>query len=145
MSYWVWNSDKDFTELQDQMNELFSEFVFRVQDESDMSGAWMPSVDIYEQENEITLVADLSGVERENIRIKVEGEKLILYGIRNFGKEFSKERYYRIELVYGKFWRSFILECEIDKKNINAELKDGVLTISLPKLNRAQCIGIEAS
>jgi len=141
MSYWIWNTDNDFVGLQNQISNMFKEFIFNSQD-TDGDGVWIPPIDVYEAEDSIILVGDLPGVDQKDLRIQVENDKLVLFGMRTFGEEISRERYYRVEVVYGKFWRSFTLGCEMDRKKIKANLSDGVLTISLPKASKTQFIEV---
>ncbi len=110
--------------LQDTMSRLLSEPSAR---------PWTPSVDVLETENEILLKADLPGVEMKDIDIRMEGGTLTLKGERRFEEEEQGKGYHRIERGYGNFVRCFSLPESVDAEKVNADYKDGVLTISLPK------------
>ncbi len=97
------------------------------------SGSWVPPVDIYETENEVVIKAEVPGVAQKDIEIKVEDDTLVIKGEKKFERDMEKETYHRAERVYGKFQRSFILPKSIEKDKIKATLKQGVLTIVLPK------------
>ena len=91
-----------------------------------------PAVDISETSQAYLIKAELAGVKREDIQVKVEGGQLRLSGERKFDNEVKKEQYHRIERSYGSFSRSFSLPATVDSTRIAAEFKNGVLTIRLP-------------
>ncbi len=94
---------------------------------------WVPSVDILEKEGNIVLRAELPGMTEKEIELKIEGDTLILKGERKMESEDKKSNYHRIERSYGSFTRSFRLPDTVDSEKINADYKNGVLTITLPK------------
>ena len=98
----------------------------------------MPAVDIYETEHDLTLKAELPGVDPKDIEARVEDGTLYLKGERKFEKESKKENYHRIERTYGSFMRSFALPTSVDADKVSAEYKDGVLTLTLPKKEEAK-------
>jgi HSP20 family protein len=126
---------KDLFSLQERMNRLFEDSLLRSQaGEEDLTlGAWTPAVDIYEQPERIVLRADLPGVQPDQIQLKVENNMLTLSGERHFEKNVRKENYHRIERQYGSFVRSFSLPSSVDAEKIQADHRDGVLEITLPK------------
>ena len=80
---------------------------------------------------------------RENVRVTVENGKLSLSGQRTFEKEEENKKYHRVERFYGSFARSFNLPENADSEKVEAEYKDGVLRIHLPKLEKAKPRQIE--
>lgn len=102
----------------------------------------VPPVDVFEDANGITLLADLPGVSRERLGVRVDGETLTIEGTADVsGPE-------RLELVYGEarvpaYRREFTLSRELDAARIDAELKDGVLRLSIPKAEEARPRRIE--
>jgi len=118
----------DFTSgvrlFQDTVNRLLSEPSAR---------PWTPSVDILETENEILLRADIPGVEMKDIDIRIENNTLTLKGERKFEQEETGKGYHRIERGYGTFVRCFSMPDSVDPEKVNADYKDGVLTVTLPK------------
>jgi HSP20 family protein len=100
--------------------------------------AWAPAVDIYENENNIVLKAELPGVDPKDVEVRVEDNTLYLKGERKFEKETKEENYHRIERSYGSFARSFTLPNSIDAEKVAAEYKDGLLTLTLPKREEAK-------
>ena len=129
-----WDPYRDMITLRDRMNRLFEDMSTPKGEEKDiMPGAWAPSVDIYENENEVVLAAEIPGVDEQDVEIKVEDNNLTLRGERKFEKETKEENYHRIERSYGSFARRFALPNSIDAEKVAAEYKDGLLTLTLPK------------
>ncbi|MBE3126632.1 MAG: Hsp20/alpha crystallin family protein [Acidobacteria bacterium] len=129
-----WDPTRDIVALRDRMNRLFEDMSGPKSEEKNiMAGAWAPSVDIYENENEVVLAAEIPGVDEKDVEIKVEDNTLTLRGERRFEKETKEENYHRIERSYGSFFRSFALPSYIDQDHIEAEHENGVLKIRMPK------------
>ena len=95
--------------------------------------AWNPSVDIFENDNEVVIKAELPGMNAKDIEVRLENNLLLLKGERHFEKEAKEENYHRIEREYGTFSRSFSLPTAVDGDKVTAEYKDGVLKVVLPK------------
>lgn len=97
----------------------------------------VPPVDVFEDESSITLLADLPGVAREQLHVRVDGENLVLEATANTaGPE-------NMELVYGElqcpaYRRQFTLSRELDTQRIEAQLRDGVLRLTIPKAEEAR-------
>ncbi len=131
MAIQKWDPFKELTNLKTQMDKIFESLMGSSEDIQ--SGSWVPPVDIYETENEVVIKAEVPGVAQKDIEIKVEDDTLVIKGEKKFERDMEKETYHRAERVYGKFQRSFILPKSIEKDKIKATLKQGVLTIVLPK------------
>lgn len=97
----------------------------------------LPRVDVFEDEKGITLLADLPGVPRDKLEIKVEGDTLLLEGQVQPQTPDGLEALYA-EVRVPRFRRSFTLSRELDSQRIDANLKDGVLTLRIPKAEHAQ-------
>ena len=95
--------------------------------------AWNPSVDIFENDNEVVIKAELPGMNANDIEVRLENNILMLKGERRFEKEATEENYHPIEREYGTFSRSFALPTAVNPEKVAAEYKDGVLKIVLPK------------
>jgi HSP20 family protein len=123
---------REFAAMQDRMNRLFGNVYLRDEDTS-IRGSWVPAVDIYETEShDLVVRAELPGMNREDIEVKVENNTLILKGEKKLDSEVKEESYRRIERTYGTFHRSFTLPTTVDTGRIGAEFKNGVLTVKLP-------------
>ena len=99
-----------------------------------------PAVDIFETEQGLTLVADLPGVDKEDLKIDLDQGLLT---VQANGKSHMKGDSIRREFLHGNFYRQFRLSDEIDSENIAAEMKNGVLTLLLPKSEEARPRRIE--
>jgi HSP20 family protein len=137
-----WEPLRDLVSLQERMNRLFDESfrgVNRGTGEEDwLGGSWAPAVDIYEQDGNIVLKAELPGVDPKDVDVRVENNILTLRGERKLDHEVKKENYHRVERAYGSFTRSFTLPNVVDTEKIKAEYKDGLLRMTLPKKEEAR-------
>ncbi len=130
-----WNPMRDMFSLRHQMNHLFDD-VFRpiVRDNrQSLMWNWHPTVDIYDNDENFVITAELPGIDKKDITIDVKDGVLTLKGIRSSDNEVKEEKYYRRERTFGKFERTFRLPLDIDPEEISANYKDGVLKIDIPK------------
>ncbi|MFN0087136.1 MAG: Hsp20/alpha crystallin family protein [Blastocatellia bacterium] len=98
-----------------------------------LSGSWSPQVDIFEDENSIVLEADLPGIKAGDFKLSIENFKLTLSGERRFEKGAKSENWHRVERSYGSFTRTFSLPSTVNVDGVKADLRDGVLQVTLPK------------
>ena len=140
-----WDPFRDLLSLQDRMNRLFEESMTRnkVFEEALTTGIWSPVVDIYETDTSVILKAELPGMTKEDIAIEINENNLILKGERKFQKDIKEENYHRIERSYGSFSRSFTLPDTVDRERVSASFKDGILEITIPKIEGARPKQIE--
>lgn len=117
---------------------LFEDTLNRFFNESPASRPWTPSVDIAEDENALTLTADIPGVKLEEIDLKIEDGTLTFSGKREFEKREEKGAYHRIERHYGAFQRAFALPDTVDVEHVGAAYDNGVLKVTLPKKEAAK-------
>lgn len=94
------------------------------------------TIDVYQTPTEIIVESTIAGVKPENLDISINNESVTIRGKREKEQRVSDEDYFYQECYWGKFSRSIILPQEVDAENSTAALKNGVLTIRLPKLNR---------
>jgi HSP20 family protein len=102
------------------------------------SGAWLPPVDVYEEDGQFLLQVDLPGVDPKAVEITSEQGMLIIRGRREEARRESRDGYRRIERIAGEFQRRFSLPESTDVQNIKAKAVNGVLEISIPKLAQVQ-------
>ncbi len=117
---------------------LFEDAFSRFLTEPQTNRPWAPAVDIYETENELVLKADLPDVDQKDIDVRVENQTLTIAGSRKFEAKEDGKGYHRIERSYGNFVRSFAVPNTFDTDKINAEYKNGVLTVTLAKKEAAK-------
>jgi HSP20 family protein len=135
---------RDLRNLQDEVNRLFSTNLGRVfGDENIARGAWNPTVDIYENKDQIVLEAELPGMKREDFDLSIENNVLTLHGERRFEKKDENDNYHRVERSYGSFTRSFTLPQTVSGEGAVADYKNGVLRVSLPKREEVKARRIE--
>jgi len=134
-----WDPFRNLVALQDRMNRLFDE-TMQSGKETDLmrGGGWAPAVDIFENENEVVLTAELPGVEMKDVDVQVRENTLTLKGERKLERSEHKENYHRIERAYGSFMRAFTLPSTVDQEKISANYHNGVLEIKMPKTAKSR-------
>lgn len=134
-----WDPFRDLASLQDRIDRLFEDMLGRARgDESLDRATWAPAVDIVEKENELVLRADLPGIDPKDVEINVQNGTLTLKGERRFESDVKEDDFRRVERVYGSFVRSFSLPRAIDTDKVQAEYRNGVLEVKLPKRPEAR-------
>jgi len=117
-----WDPFRDLLALHEQIGQLVG---------NDAPG-WTPPVDLYETAGGFVLTAELPGLAREDIEIHAEESRVVIRGERA-GGPVPCEQFHRVERGHGRFSRSFLLPEPIDVDQVSAELKDGLLTLTIPK------------
>ncbi len=137
-----WEPFRELLAAQDHFNRLFNEALPRVlgrEGEEQLSTRmWAPPVDIYETGQNLVMKVELPGIDPKDVEVRVENNTLYIRGERKFEKEVSEENFHRVERSYGSFARSFTLPSTVDTDRITADYKDGVLTLTLAKLEEAK-------
>ena len=95
-------------------------------------------VDILDREKELIVRAELPGVGKDDVEVTISGDRLMIEADREYEEEEKKETFYRHELGYGELMRTIALPVKVDVEHIEAELKDGILKVVLPKLQAAE-------
>jgi HSP20 family protein len=105
----------------------------------EFSAAWMPPVDIYSTgEHELVIKAEVPGMNKDDIDITVEKFTLTIRGEKKAEETVKDDQFHRVERSYGAFERSFSLPPTVDANRVEAEYKDGVLTVKLPLREEAK-------
>jgi len=110
---------------------------------SNYGHSWTPRADIYETEVQLMIQLEVPGVTADQIDIECEKGMLTIRGERPFSGDIQKRQYYRIENLYGPFERYFEIPRTLDTSNVEANYRDGVLTITFPKKEEAKPKKIE--
>lgn len=97
-----------------------------------------PRIDVKETDKSFVIEAELPGLNKDDFKLTIEDNILTLEGEKKHEHEQKNGGLYRSERSYGKFRRSFRLTDEVDRSKVNAEYKDGILTIDVPKSPKAQ-------
>jgi HSP20 family protein len=124
-------------DFQDQFNRIFNDAFGRTREESNLT-TWAPAVDIHESEHELTVKADLPGIDAKDLDIRLENNILTIRGDRKFEKKVNEDNYLRVERAYGSFSRSFSLANTVNSDAIKADYQNGVLTLVVPKREEAK-------
>ena len=121
MAFTRWDPFRDLLALQEQIGQIVG---------TDAPG-WTPPVDLYETGGAFVLTAELPGLTREDIDIHAEETRIVIRGER--AGHVPCEQYHRVERGHGRFSRAFLLPEPVDVEAVSADLKDGLLIITIPK------------
>ncbi len=132
-----WDPFRELTQTQNQFSRLVDQ-VWGGRQES-----WVPPVDVFDKKEAVVLKAELPGMDADDIAIEVEDNVLTIKGERRFEEVVEDERYYRVERRFGSFQRSLALPQGVDAEGIVAGYDDGILTITVPKLEEEKPKRIE--
>jgi HSP20 family protein len=141
-----WDPFRELEEMQNRLASLFGQklpLVKTGEEEGFTVTEWSPPVDIAEDEKEYIVKAELPGINKEDIKVTVEGGVLSITGERKAEKEEKNKKYHRIERSYGTFTRTFTLPEAASAEKVSAEFKDGVLKVHLPKDEKAKPKSVE--
>ncbi|MGB9749379.1 MAG: Hsp20/alpha crystallin family protein [Caldisericia bacterium] len=132
---WDFDIFSDFDRLRREIDRMFEDFI-PARREREIT--FLPKIDLLETDTDIVLKAELPGLKKENIDITVTEDEVHLKGERKEEMETKKENYLRKEICYGKFERVVSLPTEVDPEKVQAEFKEGVLEIKMPKKEEAK-------
>ena len=124
----------------DRVRELFRRPVFEGEE-----GAFAPPVEVAESDGEVVVKMEVPGVEEDHLHLTASDDQVTIRGETRKESEEERKHYYRQEICYGTFQRSVPLPVEVDPTKANAELKHGVLTVTLPKSTQPKAHEIEVA
>jgi HSP20 family protein len=134
-----WDPLKELLTVQKRMNKLFESALERTDfDAQDEVDSWTPVADVYESPEALVLCLELPGLEQEQIALRVEADELVVSGERLIDRERPEEQFHRVERAYGKFSRRFHLPSTVDRENVEATYRDGLLRVSLKHRGKKQ-------
>jgi len=137
---------RSFGELHSEMDRLFEDFFgLRAKGKALEERVWAPAVDVVDKKDKTLVRTELPGVEKKDVKVTVEGDVLTIRGERKVEEKVKDEDYYACELCYGAFSRSIYLPVKVDPGKIEANFKNGILEITLPKSKEAKPREIEIS
>ncbi len=134
-----------FREMERMMDDMWQGWpgLFR---RTPMEGmTWMPSIDVYDQDDSIVVKAEIPGMKKEDINVSVMGDTLTISGERKTENNVKEENYFRSEMSYGKFSRMITLPSEVDAGKVKATYENGILEINAPKVESAKAKKVEIS
>ena len=130
----VFDSSRDLTDIQTQMNRLFDNFLGQPIISAPVERAWAPAVDVYETKNDLVVTAELPGLSEKDIHLSITGDLLTIQAERGGSEEVKDGSHYRRERWFGKFERTVALPMPVETGQVKASYRDGVLTVKLPKV-----------
>ena len=128
---------RDLVGIQERLHRLMADAPQR-EAPDDVHGAWLPPVDIFEKGDDLVIRAEVPGVDKNDIDVRVENGVLQIRGERRCETETNDKTAYRLERTFGRFSRSFTLPTTVDSTRISAKYRDGVLELALPKAESAK-------
>ncbi len=128
------DSFRDFGDMQTEVNRLFDSFLGRPSNQPGVERVWAPAVDMYETVDALVVAAEIPGLNEKDIHLSIVGDVLSVRGERQWNQEVKQDSYYRGERWYGKFERALPLPMPVQADKVTAKYRDGVLTITLPKV-----------
>jgi HSP20 family protein len=120
------------------LDEAFGTWPFQSQENGALTSAWIPATDVFEDKDAVKIVAELPGVDPEDVKISLENNLLTIRGEKRQKAEENNERVHRYERTYGSFERAFSLPTTVDPEKIDASYSNGILTVTIPKAERAR-------
>ncbi len=132
-----WDPFREVVTMQNRLNSLFRDL--NNDGDSPLStAAFVPAVDIYEDEKKVMLKLEVPGIDEKDLDVSMENNTLTVKGERKFESEEKEENFHRIERRYGSFFRAFTLPSTVDTEHVQAKYNAGVLKLELLKKPEAQ-------
>ena len=123
--------------LNSVLEEAFNSWALS-QENGALTSAWLPACDVFEDRDAVKIVAEVPGVRPEDVKLSIENSLLTIRGEKKQQAEETTERVHRYERNYGTFERTFALPTTVDPEKIDASYAHGLLTVTIPKAERAR-------
>ena len=133
----LWDPFANLADIQEEMNRLFDSSLRRF-GRGDFDGAFVPAIDVAEEKDSFLVKVDLPGLSKDDVSVTLQDNCLTIKGEKKHETETKEANYYRRERVSGSFSRTIELPSTVDAKKIDAQFKDGVLHVRLPKTEEAK-------
>ena len=133
-----------FSAMNGELDRMFNE-MFNGGSLLNSETTWSPRADVHETDDKFFVNLDLPGIDKNDVKVKFEDNTLIVSGERKFESKEDGKNYHHVERVYGNFTRQIALPKDVDGQKITASFKNGVLEISLPKVEEVKPKEIEIS
>jgi HSP20 family protein len=145
MSITRWDPFRELETFNERLNRMFGRSSLLGQASGDVLANvdWSPAVDVVETPEEYLVKAELPDLRKEDVKVSVESGMLRIAGERKQEKEEKHKRFHRVERSYGSFVRTFGLPDNVDDKKLQAEFKDGLLTVHLHKISPSKPPAVE--
>jgi HSP20 family protein len=134
-----WDPLSELRGVQKRLNQLFESALARSNfDAQEDFDSWSPVCDAYESSEALVVCLELPGLEQEDIELRLDGDDLIVEGLRKMARGQAAEHYHRVERSFGRFQRRFHLPSTVDRGGVTASYRDGVLRVELPNTTGKQ-------
>ena len=133
----VWDPFESLADIREEMNRLFDRSFLRRGD-GGVQGEFAPAIDVAEEKDSFLVRADLPGLSKDNVSVTLQDNYLTIRGEKKHEEETKEANYYHRERVHGTFSRTIQLPTAVDARKIEANFKDGVLQVRLPKSEDAK-------
>lgn len=138
------NVSTDILSMQREINKMFGDFFRTDRDESSLLARdWKPAADFVEEDDAYVAKVELPGVRKDDVKITMQDNVLTIRGEKKEEKKGKEGGAHRVERFYGSFQRSFSLPASVNSNGIEAEYKEGILTITMPKAEESKPKQIE--
>jgi HSP20 family protein len=141
----VWPTFGRLFNLRDELDRLFDGPFGELSRTSQLLGVWNPAVDLYEDKDNVIVKAELPGLKRQDIEVSLHDGALSISGERKSEEKVENAEVCRTERFVGRFQRTITLPAQVKGDRVNAQYKDGVLTVTLPKAEEAKPKQIQVS
>jgi len=138
----LWDPFANLADIQEEVNRLFDSSLRRF-GAGQVDGVFVPAIDVAEEKDSFLVKADLPGLSKDDVSVTLQDNYLTVKGEKKHETETKEANYYRRERVAGSFSRTIELPSTVDAKKIDAQFKDGVLQLRLPKTEEAKPKQIE--
>jgi HSP20 family protein len=128
---------RDLVTIQDEINRVFENLTGRPEGDEGLMRL-LPAADIVEDKDSFIVNIELPGLKKEDLKVTVQNNILSINGEKKNEIDHKSKTFHRVERSYGSFYRSFELPISVDPSKVQAEFKDGVLRIELPKSDSAK-------
>ncbi len=129
---------KTLSDLRNEMDRIFETFFGERFPAFKEEFTFTPAIEVSETDNEIIVKAAVPGVDKKDLNISILDNNLIIKGEVKKEKEEKKKNYYKQEIAYGSFSRTIPLPAEVKVDEVKASMKNGVVTITIPKSEKAK-------
>ena len=134
----TWRGFNGLSTLRNEIDRLFEAPLTELARASHLLSGSAPAVDIYEDKDSFVVKAELPGMKKEDIDVSLHDGSLSISGERKSEQKWEDAEVYRAERFFGRFQRTVTLPAAVNAAGINAQYKDGVLTVTLPKAEEAK-------
>jgi len=141
----AWSSFGRLSDLRDEIDRLFEAPLAELTQTSNLLSGWTPALDVFEQKENFVIKAELPGMKKEDITVSLHDGSLSISGERKSETRHEDAEVYRAERFFGRFQRAVTLPAPIAADKVQAQYKDGVLTVTLPKTEEARPKQIDVS